>query len=211
MSELINNREYRRNVLKELIQDLHNGKTVDEVKQRFEKTFGGVSVSEISEVEQALIADGMPVQEVQRLCDVHAAVFKGSIEQIHSSDPSGQPGHPLNTMKQENRAIEVLIADKIRPHLEELKTLGIDWARIQLKKDFEKLADIDIHYGRKENILFPYLEKNGITAPPKVMWGVHDEIRDLIKDTIKAIDGGDIGQIEQKAEEAINRALSEMS
>ncbi len=55
MSEIINNREYRRNVLKELISELHAGKSVEEVKKRFEETFEGVSASEISEVEQALI------------------------------------------------------------------------------------------------------------------------------------------------------------
>ncbi|HHW12057.1 MAG TPA: DUF438 domain-containing protein [Firmicutes bacterium] len=76
MSELINNREYRRSVLKEIIQDLHRGKSVDEVKARFEATFQGVSATEIAELEQTLIQEGLPVEEVQRLCDVHAAVFK---------------------------------------------------------------------------------------------------------------------------------------
>src|SRR5699024_8600646 len=43
------------------------------------------------------------------------------------------------------------------------------------------LWDIDKHYSRKENLVFPYLEKYGVTAPPKVMWGVDDDIRALIK------------------------------
>ena len=76
MSEIINNREYRQKVLTELILELHAGKTVDEVKGRFEKLIEGVSASEISQMEQALIAEGMPVEEVQRLCDVHAAVLR---------------------------------------------------------------------------------------------------------------------------------------
>ena len=41
--------------------------------------------------------------------------------------------------------------------------------------------DVDKHYRRKENLLFPFLEKYGITGPPKVMWGKHDETRDLLK------------------------------
>lgn len=80
MSELITNREHRRDVLKQLITELHKGKSAEDVKQRFKETFDGVAASEISEAEQALIRDGMPVTEVQRLCDVHALVFKGSIE-----------------------------------------------------------------------------------------------------------------------------------
>ena len=58
-------------------------KTVEEVQSRFAALIEGVSPTEISEMEQALINEGMPVEEVQRLCDVHAAVFKGSIEEIH--------------------------------------------------------------------------------------------------------------------------------
>ena len=83
VSEQINNREYRQKILKELIMELHNGKSVEEVKPRFEKLIEGISPGEISEMEQALIMEGMPAEEIQRLCDVHAAVFKGSILDIH--------------------------------------------------------------------------------------------------------------------------------
>jgi len=61
MSESINNREYRQNVIKQVISKLHEGKTVDEVKQEFEAAFSGVSATEISEAEAALIAEGLPV------------------------------------------------------------------------------------------------------------------------------------------------------
>ena len=112
MSEEINNGEYRQKILKELITQLHNGKTVEEVKGKFAAVFEGVSAEEIAQAEQALVANGLPVSEIQRLCDVHAAVFKGSIEEIHQpSDPSKIPGHPANILKRENRAIEKLIAE----------------------------------------------------------------------------------------------------
>jgi len=42
MSEIINNREYRQKILKEIIKELHSGKTVEEVKPKFEKNFKGV-------------------------------------------------------------------------------------------------------------------------------------------------------------------------
>lgn len=180
MSEEINNREYRQKVLRELIEQLHNGKGVDEVKGQFEAVFGGVSAEEIAQAEQALITNGLPVSEVQRLCDVHAAVFKGSIEEIHqSSDPSEIPGHPANTLKRENRALEKLIGE-IRGAL---NRLGVE---AELKAKFEKLWEIDRHYLRKENLFFPYMEQYGITAPPKVMWGVDDEIRAELKALITA-------------------------
>lgn len=79
MSEYINNRELRKNTIKDIIKQLHAGKTVDEVKSQFENIFEGVSATEISEAEGALIAEGLPVEEVQRLCDVHASIFKARL------------------------------------------------------------------------------------------------------------------------------------
>lgn len=80
MSEMINNRQHRQKVLKELIMELHHGESVENVRERFAKLIEGVTASEISQMEQSLISEGMPVEEVQRLCDVHASVFKGSID-----------------------------------------------------------------------------------------------------------------------------------
>lgn len=180
MSEYINNKESRQKTIKEIIHQLHEGKTVDEVKQQFEESFQGVSASEISEAEGALIADGLPVSEVQRLCDVHAAVFKGSIEEIHQvSDPSEVPGHPLHTLKRENRELERIINEEIRPFLGELKKKENQAAVL---KGLENLTRISLHYQKKENLFFPYMEQYGITAPPHVMWGVDDEIRAQIKE-----------------------------
>ncbi len=88
---------------------------MDEVKARFEAAVGDVTVSEISAMEHALMEEeGIPVEEVQRLCSVHTAIFKGSIEDIHrSSKPEEQPGHPVHTYKLENREIERLVNFKL--------------------------------------------------------------------------------------------------
>ncbi|MCK9479201.1 MAG: DUF438 domain-containing protein [Firmicutes bacterium] len=182
MSEKINNREHRKEVIKGIIKQLHDGKGVDDVKQQFAETFEGVSATEITEAEQALISEGMPITEVQRLCDVHASVFKGSIEEIH--EPQGDfdaPGHPVNVLKRENRYIEQLIKSQIKPYIDDLSN---DSSFHSLKQGFEELAKIDIHYSKKENLMFPFMEKYGITAPPQVMWGVDDEIRGQIKEII---------------------------
>lgn len=182
MSEIINNREYRQKKLKELITELHNGKTVEAVKAEFEELIKGVSPTEISEMEQSLIMGGMPVEEIQRLCDVHAAVFKGSIEEIHRNrKPEETEGHPINTFYLENRALEDLMNNKIKNDLDIFNQNDSKDNLLKLIEDFNLLWDIDKHYKRKENLLFPYMEKYGITAPPKVMWGVDDEIRQDIK------------------------------
>ena len=54
----------------------------------------------------------------------------------------------------------------------------------QVRSNLHKLYDVDKHYRRKENLIFPFLEKHGITGPPTVMWGKHDQIRELLKAAI---------------------------
>lgn len=208
MSEMINNREYRQKMLKEIIGELHNGKSVEEVKAKFGELIKGVSTAEISEMEGALIAEGMPVEEIQRLCDVHAAVFKGSIEEIHRPQkPEETPGHPVYTFMQENKAVSRLI-ESIETDIEAFKSDNSKKTADSILKGLEKLLEIDKHYLRKENLLFPYMEKYGITAPPKVMWGVDDEIRREIKDVIKLVKSSNENinkEVLQKVEEVLVR------
>lgn len=196
MSELINNREHhipeqnrRQELLKEIIKELHQGKSVEEVKARFEEAVGDVTVAEISQLEHALMEEeGIPVSEVQRLCSVHTAIFKGSIEEIHapqSGQPEDQPGHPVHTFKLENREIERLLNFTISLHVDKFMKNDDEEIVFKLVEDLNLLLDLDKHYSRKENLLFPYLEKYGIYGPTKVMWGVDDGIRAMIKE-IKA-------------------------
>jgi len=185
MSEFINNREYRQETLKALIKRLHQGETVEEVKADFEKLTTGISAIEITEMEQALVNEGMPVEEIQSLCDVHASVFKGSIEAIHEEDgflvSDFDEGHPIHTLKKENRLIEDLIENNVLRYLSDYTEYPSKNREANIVDAMDKLATIDKHYSRKENLLFPYMERYGITAPPQVMWGVDDEIRGKIK------------------------------
>jgi len=208
MSEHINNREYRKDMIKKMITQLHEGKTIDEVKGMFNEAFQGVSATEISEAEQALISEGLPVAEVQRLCDVHAAAFKGSITEIHSQiDVSLIPGHPANTMKAENIFLQTLIDARIRPMIDQM---NLPETKIHLLNALEDLARIDIHYSKKENLMFPYLEKYGITAPPKVMWGVDDEVRAQLKDVRQRVELGNVNADTIVSLEALLTKISEM-
>ena len=203
MSQEINNREKRKQAIKDTLRLLHEGKSVEEVQSIFRDAFDGVEASEISAAEQALINEGLPVAEVQRLCDVHSAVFKGSIEEIHApTDVSRIPGHPAHTIKAENAAITAHMNERIRPLLSRVAEGKL--AAQSLLPEIGALLAIDLHYSRKENLLFPYLEQHGITAPPKVMWGVDDEIRALLKDSAKlAAQGSD--QTAAKLTEGLTR------
>lgn len=212
VSEGLDNRAYRQQKLKEFIMELHEGASLEDVKDRFAAEFGDVSTEEIVSMEQGLVAEGMPVEEIQRLCDVHASLFQGSIADIHgSSQPGDEPGHPLQVFKQENRALEQLLEAKLQPALAAFAETGASRYLQALERHLAELYDVDKHYARKENLVFPYLEKAGITAPPKVMWGVDDEIRDLIKKARRTVKHyrGDRDDVVAAVEEAV-RQVKEM-
>ena len=111
MSELINNNsKTRQKQLKDLIKEIHLGLSLDKAKVKFKKEFGSISTDEIVKLEQSLIDEGMKIEEVQKLCDVHAALFNGSIDDIHKTKSIMDiPGHPANVFKNENiRILEVI-------------------------------------------------------------------------------------------------------
>lgn len=207
MSELITNREHRQELLKEVIRELHEGKTVDEVKEKFASVIEGVSPREIAEMEVQLVKEGLPIEEIQYLCDVHAEVFKGTLEEIHH--PDQVPGHPIHTFRLENNAISELIEDTIKVDLEQFKQDDSKENISKLIEDFNLLFDIEKHYSRKENLIFPYLEKYGVTAPPKVMWGVHDEIRAKLKDVKLELSNykGNKAQVAEKIQGALTQIV----
>ncbi len=213
MSELIDNRskkpydKEKLEKLKEVIKELHEGKTVQEVKAKFADVLEGTSPLDISRMEVELVKDGLPIEEIQNLCDVHAEVFKGSIEEIHH--PDEVPGHPVYTLRQENMALTNIMEEVIPEDLERFMEDDSDDNRFKLVEDINLLWDIDKHYSRKENLIFPYLEKAGITAPPQVMWGVDDEIRDKIKAAKKELVeySGDKDLVKEKILAATEQAI----
>ncbi len=196
--------------LKNIIKDLHKGKKFDEVKKRFDTLLGEIDPSQIAQMEEELIREGMPAQEIQRLCDLHVSVFQSSLDQKEQAE--APEGHPVNTYMAENAVFSDLICsfDSIVKHLAKSPGEEIFGSiRFDLEETAETLAKVDIHYTRKENQLFPYLEKHNITGPSQVMWGIHDEIRAMIKSFKNALDKEDIVGIIDIAPK-ISRSITEM-
>lgn len=178
MSELIQNNPEGAQRLKKVIDRLAAGASVAEVKKEFHDIIKNASAEEVATMEQSLIDGGLPVEEVQRLCDVHANLFKEGLEK--GQTPKSISGHPVHTFMAENREAKTRASGLSRK---------ASWSsREAVKAAIEDLKPIIIHYTRKENQLFPYLERYGFTGPSKVMWGKHDEIRALFKEADAALD-----------------------
>lgn len=187
MSELINNSQKRKELLKHLILQIHDNEAPEVVKKRLAEFLKSVPYNEVVEVEQELIAEGLPEEEILRLCDIHTMVLDGSIDT--SAAKVVPAGHPVDTFKQENKALEEQLkkAKELFDKGNKLQPEEVASYILQLRSVFNNLSDVEKHYKRKEYLLFPFLEKAGITGPPKVMWGKHDETRALLNAAHEAL------------------------
>lgn len=173
--------------LKNIIKDLHKGVDKDLLVTRFRELIKDVAPTEIATMEQQLIAEGMPEEEIKKLCDVHVQVFREALDK--KVMPGLPAGHPVHTLILENRAAEEII-QKINA-LEELSLPRI-------AEYLDSLGAIDLHYLRKENQLFPVLETKGISGPSKVMWALHDDIRAMLKHVKSKTSAGTVTPLELK-------------
>ncbi|MBT2740862.1 DUF438 domain-containing protein [Bacillus sp. ISL-77] len=192
MSEFINNREQltsenteRVDILKQLFMDLHNGRNLDEVKAHFDAFIGKITVDEITQLQHDFVEEGsISAAELKHIYKQHSAIFQGTIkEENHQNGrPEDQAGHPIHTFKLENQEVDKQLTTKLQVHLEEFVKEDSAENIYKLIEDINLLLDIDKHYSRKENLIFPYLEKYGIYGPTTNMWRIDDFIRDAIKD-----------------------------
>ncbi|MBO1363177.1 DUF438 domain-containing protein [Prevotella sp. A2931] len=192
-------------LLKSYLQRLSNGEDLEQVRADFIANFNEVEAAEIMQAEQELMKEGVPLREVQRLCDVHSALFHGNtheekiagnqdIDRANSLEHT--EGHPLQTLYRENEAL-VRLANQALERQQAGEDIGEDIGRIRA---------IAIHYAKKGDLLYPHLKvKYDITGPSQVMWTVDDEIRDELGRLSREVKHDE--QWNRRAKEVLTRAL----
>lgn len=205
MSDLARN---KKKALKELIEKLHAGAKPEEIKERFKEFLKDVGPTEISQVEEELIKEGMPREKIQKLCELHLAVFRESLEKEKILAP---PGHPIHILMEEHKIL-LKFAEKLKDNAKEMRgAKDFDSAgkmMKQLSHIVEHVKESESHYLREENVLFPYLEKHGITQPPAIMWMEHDKIREIKKNIYKLRDTHDSMVFQDFAKQLEDVAIS---
>ena len=93
--------------LKDIIERLHEGESTESVKADFAVEFGTIAAEELAAAERTLMESGaITVDQVMKLCDVHAAVFGDSIDAIHAAQKVDEtPGHPAFVFIKENEGL----------------------------------------------------------------------------------------------------------
>lgn len=196
-------RDQRIAILGQIVAHLHDGGDVETARKQFAEAVGDAEAGEIAAMEEEMIRGGLPVSEVQRLCDVHVGAFRSALDQKQDLAPSA--GHPVATYMDDNKLI-VALANTLSENARKLPDEGA-WSA--MAEALAKYDGLDNHYQRKENQLFPLLERHGITGPTQVMWGVHDQIRREWKDLRAAVQGRDTQAAERLAP-ALARNVVEM-
>ena len=200
----------RQEILKGIIKDLHDGEDMEVLKHRFRKLIQGVEAPEIAKMEQELMNEGLPPEEIKRLCDVHVEIFKEALEE--QDRPQPPPGHPVHTFMKENRASEDIMSETSiligrlgqPPGAESFKE-----HHRELGAQIDRLSEVNIHYTRKENQLFPMLEAHHFTGPSQVMWSIHDDIRGHLKQAREAFNQNNPSQTAGSLKAAI-QAMRDM-
>ncbi len=190
--------------IKEYLDRISRGEDFDRIRTEFVRDFQDVDSNEIMRAEQKILAEGTPVEELQKLCDVHSALFHGATreeqimnaerevaasvdrtEQAHAMAAShaqeaaallAVDGHPVQTFMRENQALETLLAEAFKAAE----------TRTSVDELLPRLREIGIHYAKKGDLLFPHLKvKYNISGPSQVMWTIDDEIRDELASLAK--------------------------
>ena len=188
-------RDQRIQVLKDILLRLHHGASPDSVEADFQAHFSDVSPIEVSLMEHELMNGdhGVGFEDVMKLCTVHAKVMAAGVQGKEVPD-SQQEGHPVWIFKQENLALQAGLhrIQRLLDALESAESQGQDLDPGLLRgltRQYQLLDQFKRHYRRKEELFFPIMESYGHDAPPKVMWGVDDQIRDLFGLAKEALKG----------------------
>ena len=206
--------ENRTEQLKVYLKRLGEGEDLENVRTDFVREFSDVEASEIMQAEQELMKEGTPLSEVQRLCDVHSALFHGATteEKIANAEKeveasllrkkaheelAKRDSFPKKDYTDKNaRAaeLEAIAGHPLYTLTKENDALTDLLARFKEGKDeslIPAIRELSIHYAKKGDMLYPLLKvKYGVSGPSDVMWTVDDEIRDELSALAKENDHG---------------------
>lgn len=192
----------RAEALKGYLERLSTGESLETVREDFRKEFHSVEAAEIMQAEQQLMKDGMPLEEVQKLCDIHSALFHGATQEERVANAEREVAASMIRISDHEKAEQqaqygdknALAAKLIAIPGHPLETLTrenqalalrIESFReaaklgVSLKDAVHAIREVTVHYAKKGDLLYPLLKvKYDVTGPSSVMWTVDDEIRD---------------------------------
>lgn len=201
-------------ILKDMLRSLHKGESVENLKQKLKNILKEISPFEIPLVEQELIKEGVPISEIFKLCDLHVELLKDALRSNELKDVPD--GHPLNLLSKENMYITKFVKT-MNIYMELLNKDSLDAVNYlkAINNVVFELKKFRLHYRKIQMLIFPYLERRGITAIPRVLWSKEDQVIIKLRELSMLIEKGlsnpkeFINNIVEKAKEVSN-AISDL-
>ncbi len=189
----------RVNRLVEYVKGLQNNSSNKEIYLKYKEDIDQVKPQEAFKIFHSLLEEGTEPKEILNFLDKVINVFYKSLSAYQWTKPENATF--LIDLGLENKAL----FEKIEHVKELLKEPSLDVRKIKLIPSIEELQLFNDHYLKKENILFPYLEKKMAKFEGlRIMWALHDEVRNQIKEVLEIL------RQEESEEAGINAAIGKL-
>ena len=145
--------------------------SADEARLQIKERVGKVSAYHVAYIEQTM------TEETSDECireDVHAVINMLG-DQIDNTMPNLPADHPIMHYLKENEEMKRLLLAV--EDLVQYPMIKNQWLEL-----YDKISQYPIHYKRKQNQLYPMLERKGFTRPTTTMWTFDDMVRDEIRE-----------------------------
>ena len=172
----------KREKIKEMLKKLQKEKVSDKVREEAKSMLKNIPSTELALIEQEIIKEGTTRKEMRKLCDVHLEIMR---EDFKNKDLKLKPGHPIYTLMEEHKEI-LNFVDKLKKAVKKIESAK-DFRDVKMEIEMlrfaaKHLVEADKHHQREEEVLFPEMEKSGITEPPEIMREEHKDIKSKKKE-----------------------------
>src|SRR3989344_5686851 len=158
----------KREKIKEMLKKLQKEEVFDKLKEEAKNMLKNISPTELALIEQEIME-----------------------EDFKNKDLKLKPGHPIHTLMGEHKEILDFV-DKLKRAVKKLESAG-DFKDVKMEIEMlrfaaKHLVEADKHHQREEEVLFPEMEKSGITEPPEIMREEHKDIKPKKKELYNLIE-----------------------
>ena len=189
MSEFITNRDNRIKQLLAFSRGIMNGEDGKELIDRYREAIENMTPHDMLALEDQQLQMGITPQAIKKDIEKIISTFFKSLEKYPWEKPG--PDTFLGHLMQENQGL-VKKLQQIKDVLKSYRGSEIESfpsMKTGLLPKFDELQAFESHYVKKENILFPYLEKKlDNYRPLSVMWSLHDDIRKSLKNILSLLE-----------------------
>ena len=161
--------------------------SLEEARKALKDRVQHLAPYEIAIIEQEMVVeseDECIKEDIQAMLEVFQDV-------LVTKDQELPENHPISCYRRENAKMKELLLSV--EDLVQYPLIKNQWLEL-----YEELLKFKIHLSRKQNQLYPVLEKKGFTRPTTTMWTLDDFIRDEISECYNLL-------LEDKEEEFIGK------